>query len=220
MRVSISWVLMSSFCYKVEKLDWSRVLIPWQDNMVCEERTRALGVLCNPLPPSPLHRSFLPGSLSPIRPHLPLAAVFTQAFNTAHWDSFNSLSTIFPDTSLYFLPPTLALPLASFTVDEISSFITRVCLLCLYIPFYQIIKRVAITGEQFTFLPRGSHCVTVSFLQQKLNGFLCIRRDPVGVSRWLGFCTCTAVAGFNSWLGNWDPASCASRQKWNERKKK
>ena len=64
-----------------------------------------------------------------------------------------------------------------------------------YTPFYLIIKILAITREQFTFLPRGPHCVTVSFLQQTLNDFLCIRSDPVGVSWWLGLRTFTAVLG-------------------------
>lgn len=51
----ISGFLMSSFCYKVEKvgLKSGPYSMVKTSTLVCEERTQALGVLCNPLPPSP-----------------------------------------------------------------------------------------------------------------------------------------------------------------------
>ena len=209
---------MSSFCYKVEMLDWSRVLIPWQDNMICEEITWALGVLCSPL--SLPHIG--PSCLEVCLPSVP----------TCLWRlSLLKRSTLLTETvsiasQLFFQTPVLIFSNPPWHASSIFHCGWNFWLYCKgvfalpYTPFYQIIKILAITREQFTFLPRGSHCVTVSFLQQTLNDFLCIRNNPVGVSWWLGFCTFTDVAGFNPWLGNWDPASCASRQKWNERKKK
>jgi len=45
-----------------------------------------------------------------------------------------------------------------------------------FVPFYQIIKILAITRDQFTFLQRG-YAAFFCFLQQTLNVFLYIRND-------------------------------------------